>query len=79
MRRTGLAFAVYLVVALAAAAPARASTADFVRQLDGLIGSFPGGAGIWIADPAIATPLFTHDPEEQIITASLYKLSLIHI
>jgi len=77
VRRTGLAFAVYLVVALAAAAPARASTADFVRQLDGLIGSFPGGAGIWIADPAIATPLFTHDPEEQIITASLYKLGVL--
>ena len=77
VRRVGLAFAACFVIALSTPAPARASTADLVQQLDGLISSFPGGAGIWIADPTTATPLFSHDPEEQVITASLYKLGVL--
>jgi len=77
VRRVGLAVAVYVVIALSLPAPARASTSDLVKQLDGLIGSFPGGAGIWIADPTVATPLFAHDPEEQVIAASLYKLGVL--
>ena len=77
VRRVGLALAVCLVMALSLPAPARASTAELVRQLDGLIGSFPGGAGVWIADPTVATPLFAHDPEEQVIAASLYKLGVL--
>jgi beta-lactamase class A len=77
MRRVALGVAVYLVVAVSLPAPARASTSDLVKQLDGLVGSFPGGAGIWIADPTVATPLFAHDPEEQIIAASLYKLGVL--
>src|SRR5438309_11435308 len=77
VRRVGLALAVCLVMALSSAAPARASTAELVRQLDGLIGSFPGGAGIWVADPNIATPLYAHDPDEQVIAASLYKLGVL--
>ena len=77
VRRIGLAVAVYAVIALSLPAPARASTSDLVKQLDGLIGSFPGGAGIWIADPTVATPLFAHDPEEQVIAASLYKLGVL--
>jgi beta-lactamase class A len=64
-------------MAVAPPAPARASTADLVQQLDGLISSFPGGAGIWIGDPTISTPLFTHDPDEQVIAASLYKLGVL--
>ena len=77
VRRVGLALAVCLVIALSTPAPAHASTADLVQQLDGLVSSFPGGAGIWVADPTVATPLFTHDPEEQVITASLYKLGVL--
>jgi beta-lactamase class A len=77
VRRAGLAVAVYVVIALSVPAPAQASTSDLVKQLDGLIGSFPGGAGIWVADPTVATPLFAHDPEEQIIAASLYKLGVL--
>ena len=77
VRRVGLALAVCLVMALSSPAPARASTADLVRQLDGLIGSFPGGAGIWVADPSVPTPLYAHDPEEQVIAASLYKLGIL--
>ena len=77
VRRVGLAVAVCVVIALSLPAPAQASTSDLVKQLDGLIGSFPGGAGIWIADPTVTTPLFAHDPEEQIIAASLYKLGVL--
>jgi len=77
VRRVGLAVAVCVVIAVSLPAPAQASTSDLVKQLDGLIGSFPGGAGIWIADPTVATPLFSHDPEEQVIAASLYKLGVL--
>src|SRR6267378_6231651 len=77
VRRVGLALAVCIVMALSAPVPVRASTAELVRQLDGLIGSFPGGAGIWVADPNVATPLYAHDPEEQVIAASLYKLGVL--
>ena len=77
VRRVGLAVAVCIVIAVSLPAPAQASTSDLVKQLDGLIGSFPGGAGIWIADPTVATPLFSHDPEEQVIAASLYKLGVL--
>jgi len=77
MRKVGLALAVCLVVALATPAPARASTADLVQQLDGLVSSFPGGAGNRIAAPTIAAPILSHDPEEQIIAASLYKLGVL--
>lgn len=77
VRTVGLAIAVCLVIALSLPAPARASTAELVQQLDGLISSFPGGAGIWIADPAVAKPLYTHDPDEPVIAASLYKLGVL--
>jgi beta-lactamase class A len=77
VRTAGLVLVVSLVMAVSAPAPARASTAELVQQLDGLISSFPGGAGIWVADPTIATPLFTHDPDEQVIAASLYKLGVL--
>src|SRR4029077_12221468 len=77
VRTVGLVLVVSLVMAVASPAPARASTAELVQQLDGLISSFPGGAGIWIGDPTLATPLFTHDPDEQVIAASLYKLGVL--
>src|SRR6184192_987522 len=77
VRKVALVAAVYLVIALSVPAPAAASTSDLTKQLDGLVGSFPGGAGIWIADPTVATPLFAHDPEEQVIAASLYKLGVL--
>jgi beta-lactamase class A len=77
VRTVGLVLVVSLVMALISPAPARASTAELVQQLDGLISAFPGGAGIWIGDPTLATPLFTHDPDEQVIAASLYKLGVL--
>ena len=77
VRKVGLALAVCLVVVLATPGTARASTAELVQHLDGLLSSFPGGAGIWIGDPTIATPLYTHDADEQVIAASLYKLGVL--
>src|SRR6185437_2667950 len=77
VRTVGFVLAVSLVVAISTAAPARASTSDLVQQLDGLVESFPGGAGIWIGDPTVATPLFTHDSDQHVIAASLYKLGVL--
>ena len=77
MRGVGFGLAVCLVLGLVAPARAEASTADLIRQLDGLVASFPGGAGIWVSDPNVPTPLFTHDPDEQVIAASLYKLGVL--
>jgi beta-lactamase class A len=77
VRTVGLVLVVSLVIAVATPAPARANTAELIQQLDGLLSSFPGGAGIWIGDPTVATPLFTHDPDEQVIAASLYKLGVL--
>jgi beta-lactamase class A len=77
VRAVGFAVAVCLVMAVSLSAPVRASTAELVQQLDGLISSFPGGAGVWISDPAVAKPLYTHDPDERVIAASLYKLGVL--
>ena len=64
MRGIGIGLAICLVLGvLAPARAAQASTADLIRQLDGLVASFPGGAGIWVTDPNVPTPLFMHDPE----------------
>jgi len=73
-------FLMALAVALApilSARPAAASTNDLIQQLDQLTRSFAGSAGIWIADPATSKALYTHNPEEQVVTASLYKLALM--
>ena len=77
VRTVGLVVVVSLVMAVSAPAPARASTADLAQQLDGLISSFPGGAGIWVGDPTVTTALYTHDADEQVIAASLYKLGVL--
>src|SRR5216117_4085138 len=74
--------AVLLVVAvvltgLLPSAPAAASTAELVQNLDQLVSSFPGGAGLWIADPNSSKPLYSHDADEPVITASLYKLAVL--
>ena len=57
--------------------PADASTAELVQQLDQISASFPGGVGLWIADPNAAKPLYSRNPDEHIITASLYKLGVL--
>ncbi len=65
------------LVGLIPGAPAAASTADLVQHLDQLVTAFPGGAGLWIADPNTGKTLYSHDADEPIITASLYKLAVM--
>jgi beta-lactamase class A len=78
MRGSALVLAVSLaLVGLNPGAPAAASTAELVQQLDQLVGAFPGGAGLWIGDAKTNKPLYGHDADEPIITASLYKLGLL--
>jgi beta-lactamase class A len=74
------AFVVAVALALAGVipgAPAAAGTAELVQHLDQLVGTFPGGAGVWISDPNLSTPLYSHDADEPIVTASLYKLAVM--
>ena len=46
-------------------------------QVDGLVRSFPGDSGVYIADPLAPQPLYTHDDNVAFITASLYKLGIL--
>jgi beta-lactamase class A len=65
------------VLGVSPGTPAAAGTAELVQHLDQLVSTFPGGAGLWIADPNVSTPLYSHDADEPIITASLYKLAVL--
>ena len=69
--------AVVVVGSLALGRPADASTAELVQHLDQLSNAFPGGVGLWIADPNSPKPLYSRNADEQIITASLYKLGVL--
>jgi len=78
MRTLKIALAFALVLgSLVTGRPAAASTADLVQQLDELSTSFPGGVGLWIADPTASRPIYTRDPDEHVIAASLYKLGVL--
>lgn len=59
------------------ATPAAASTADLVVQVDGLVKAFPGDTGVYIADPLVPQPLYTHDADVSFIAASIYKLGIL--
>lgn len=62
------------------AAPAAASTADLIVQVDGLVKAFPGDTGVYIADPLVPQPLYSHDADVSFIAASIYKLGiLVHV
>jgi len=73
------AVGIALVLAITAlplrAVPAAAATLN--SRIDELAGTFPGGAAIWVADPSLPQPLYARNPDEQVITASLYKLALL--
>jgi beta-lactamase class A len=78
MRGSAVVLAISLaLVGLNPGAPAAASTAELVQQLDQLVSAFPGGAGLWIGDAKSNKPLYSHGADEPIITASLYKLGLL--
>jgi beta-lactamase class A len=72
-----LLVAVLVLGSVLSGRPAAAGTADLVKQLDQIAGGFPGGIGLWISDPNAAKPLYTRNPDEPIITASLYKLGVL--
>jgi beta-lactamase class A len=60
------------------AGEARAAfSTDVVHRLDALVAGFPGRAGVWIADRASTTPLYSHDAGTNVTTASLYKLGVL--
>lgn len=78
MRLTGpLVAATVAASSLLAGSPARASTSELIRHLDELAGGFPGGVGIYVADPRIPQPLYARNADEHVITASLYKLGVL--
>jgi beta-lactamase class A len=77
MRGCAVVLAVALTLMGLPGAPAAASTAELVQQLDQLVSAFPGEAGLWIGDARTNKPLYSHDADEPIITASLYKLGLL--
>ena len=77
-------FALLVVVALVlgpliplAGAPAAGSTTDLILQVDGLVRTFPGAAGVFVSDPSLPDALYTHQADEPFITASLYKLGVL--
>ena len=65
------------VVPLLAGRPAAASTGELVSQLEGMVKGFPGGAAVWVSDPNSPTPLYARGADEEVITASLYKLGVM--
>ena len=77
VRTAGVVLATCLVVGSLVSSRASAGTAGLVPHLDSLIASFPGRAGIWVSEPNASTPIFTHDSDEQVIAASLYKLGVL--
>lgn len=79
MRGIAIALAACLVLG-GLVTPGAASTQDLVIQVDGLVKSFPGDAGVYVADPFAPVPLYTHDADVQFIAASIYKLGiLVHV
>ena len=79
-RATALLAASCVLLGSLLSGPAAASTSDLIVQVDGLVKSFPGDSGIYIADPLASLPLYAHDPDVIFVTASLYKLGiLVHV
>lgn len=76
-RATALLASLAVLLASLPSGPAAASTSDLIVQVDGLVRSFPGDSGIYIADPQVPLPLYTRDPDVVFITASLYKLGIL--
>lgn len=76
MRSIAVAIATWVLLATIAA-PAAASTTDLAVQVDALVKTFPGDAGLYIADPLTPQPLYTHDADVVFIAASLYKLGVL--
>ncbi len=78
MRTLRLLVAACVVIAsLVGARPVAASTTDLGAQLDQVAEGFPGGVGLYVADPTNGKALYTHNADEPVVTASLYKLGVL--
>jgi len=84
MRRRAGPFTLTLTLALALVAgpqlgggQATATTGELVGLLDALARSFPGGAGLYVADPTATVPIYARNADEPVISASLFKLGLL--
>lgn len=81
MLRSAVALALAISLAITFAAPPRlvdAAPLSLSAEVEALLGSFHGGASVWVADPALpSAPLVALDADRSIITASLYKLALL--
>ena len=60
-----------------ASAPPQRDTSALRSAVEGAIGSFDGHASIWVSDPARPGPLFAANADEQVLSASLYKLGIL--
>lgn len=77
MRSLACLMTALLVIGSVGAGPAAATTAELVAQLDLLLAGVEGRAGLYVADPSLAAPLYTRNADEPIVTASLYKLAVL--
>ncbi len=78
MRRLLVAWLVVSAVVPALPAPAaQAAPNPLQLLLEARVGGFRGGAGIVVSDPLSGTVLYAHDPDELVVTASLYKLGVL--
>ncbi len=75
LRAFGLALAL-AVAPMAVGTPAVAAP-TLSGRLDVLVGAFPGGTALWVADPAAAQPLYATNADEPVIAASLWKLAVL--
>lgn len=58
-------------------AVADASPLELPRLLDARLGPLEDYAGIVVSDPLARAPLYAHNAEELVVTASLYKLAVL--
>jgi beta-lactamase class A len=77
MRLRALALALALAVAPMAVGTPAVAAPTLSGRLDVLVGAFPGGTALWVADPAAAQPLYATNADERVIAASLWKLAVL--
>ncbi len=78
MRRLVAACLLVAVVIPAVPAPAaQAAPTPLQLLLEARVAGFPGGSGIFVSDPLSGAVLYSHDPDELVVTASLYKLGVL--
>lgn len=77
MRTPAVGLAALLAVGSVLATATPAAAAPLGARLAALIEAFPGRAAVWVADPALAQPLFSREADSEVIAASVYKLAIL--